>query len=253
MAFPTSLGAARQPHETSGEDLSLVGRGYRPGARALPRARPSQHGEGAPGTACDLAVLWQEVLDGRLLFRSEESRAGGRQVVCEVVDAPQESRLTRIETAVLVRVLCGEQQKAVALELGIACSTASKWHGNAREKLLIDAEPIPLPLVVAAQAWATGVTPASARRTASTSEEGKALVIVHLPQVDISAETILTRAEREVAELLVDGHSRLAIAEQRKTSTQTVACQLRGIFAKMQVTGRCGLIRRAVEKGWFGG
>jgi DNA-binding CsgD family transcriptional regulator len=41
------------------------------------------------------------------------------------------------------------------------------------------------------------------------------------------------------------------IAELRQTSIQTVACQIRGIFAKYRLTGRYALIRRGLELGWF--
>ena len=68
---------------------------------------------------------------------------------------------------------------------------------------------------------------------------------------DASADPRLTRAEAEVAQALVEGQSRWEIAARRSTSTQTVACQLRGIFSKLQVGGRCALIKQALAAGWF--
>jgi DNA-binding CsgD family transcriptional regulator len=83
--------------------------------------------------------------------------------------------------------------------------------------------------------------------------EGSEFVLVSLPRADGSCEPLLTPAEREVAELLLEGRSRWEIAAHRSTSSQTVACQLRGIFGKLRVGGRCSLIKRAVETGWFRG
>jgi DNA-binding NarL/FixJ family response regulator len=201
-----------------------------------------------------LAAVWQDVLEGRLTIYSEGAGPRGRYVLCRSVEgATLESLLSRVETAVLVRVLGGEQQKAVALELGMACSTASKWYTSALGKLHLDVGPIPMPLIVAAQAWAAGTSPAVGARRATVDYQGTEFVLVSLPCADAQREPLLTPAEREVAQLLIEGRSRWEIAAHRSTSSQTVACQLRGIFGKLRVSGRCSLIKRAVGTGWFRG
>jgi hypothetical protein len=127
----------------------------------------------APGT--NLAALWQGLLDGHLVVCAEGASPRGRYAVVldttGVVD--QSVPLKRIETAILVRVLQGEQQKLVASELGIACSTASKWNGEALKKLRLVGRPMPLPLVLAAQAWASGTRPAIDARGASFRHGGR--------------------------------------------------------------------------------
>jgi DNA-binding NarL/FixJ family response regulator len=203
-------------------------------------------------TADDLGDFWQGIVDGQLVYYCEGAGPRGRYVVCRVLDGGRVGgALRRLETAVLVRVLGGEQQKCVALELGIACSTASKWYTQALEKLQLDARPLPLPLIIAAQSWALGTPPPVAARRATLFHEGSPFVVLTIPTPNLAGETLLTRAEREVAVALIEGQSRGEIAVQRSTSEQTVACQIRGIFSKLDLRGRCALIKRGLGAGWF--
>jgi DNA-binding NarL/FixJ family response regulator len=205
----------------------------------------------SPGAV--LADLWQDILDTRLVLASEGTGPGGRYVRCRVAQGvpSRGSPLSRVETAVLIRVLDGEQQKAVAVDLGMACSTTSKWHTEALKKLRLNAGPIPLPLVVAAQTWASGKPPPVDARRETIFDEGSEFVVLTVRMPDASADPRLTRAEAEVAQALIEGQSRWEIAARRSTSTQTVACQLRGIFSKLRVGGRCALIKHGLAAGWF--
>jgi DNA-binding NarL/FixJ family response regulator len=203
-------------------------------------------------TATGLGDFWQCILDGRFVFYFEGTGPRGRYAVCRVLEGARPGDApTRVETAVLVRVLSGEQQKAIALDLGMAYSTVSKRYTTAWNKLQLGTGLVPLPLVIAAQSWASGTPPSVAARMAMIHHEGSAFVVLTVPAPNLSAETLLTRAEREVAEALVGGQSRGSIAVRRNTSHQTVACQLRGIFSKLDVRGRCALIRRGLDAGWF--
>jgi DNA-binding CsgD family transcriptional regulator len=201
----------------------------------------------------DLAGVWQAVMDRQLTICADGGGPGQRYLVAHAndVSAPGSRPLSRIETAVLVRVLSGEQQKLVACELGIACSTASKWYTMALAKLRLAGGPIPLPLVVAAQAWASGENPAVDARGASFEHDRAPYYVLSVPKPVVTRQAGLTPAECEVALLLIEGESRWEIAARRETSAQTVACQVRGIFSKWRLTGRYALIRRAVDLGWF--
>ena len=203
--------------------------------------------------ATDLANFWHDVIEGRLTIYGEGRSSDRRHVLARTnVDARElRGALNRIETSVLVRVLCGEQQKLVAAELGIACSTASKWYTHALAKLRLGGGPLPLPLVIAAQSWASGNAPSVGARSAYFAYAGESFVLLSVPNARIVCETRLTQAEQEVAMLLIEGGSRWEIAMHRSTSAQTVACQLRGIFSKLRLTGRHSLITEAIERGWF--
>jgi DNA-binding NarL/FixJ family response regulator len=202
--------------------------------------------------ADELGDFWQDILDGRAVYYCDGAGPRGRYVVCRVLEsARQGGTLNRMETAVLVRVLGGEQQKAIALELGIAFSTASKWYTQAWAKLSLEHGPVPLPLVIAAQSWGAGASPQVAARRLKLLHEGREFVVLTVPTPNLAGDRLLTPAEREVAVALIEGQSREAIALRRSTSEQTVACQLRGIYAKLDVRGRCALIRRGLDAGWF--
>jgi DNA-binding CsgD family transcriptional regulator len=56
----------------------------------------------------------------------------------------------------------------------------------------------------------------------------------------------LSGAEREVAEMILAGHSNAAIAAIRRVSKTTVATQVRSIFAKLGVSSRAELVGRSI-------
>jgi DNA-binding NarL/FixJ family response regulator len=209
--------------------------------------------ERAARPGVDLAALWQAVMDRRLSVCADGGSPGRRYVVARASDdaARPSSPLSRIETAVLVRVLGGEQQKHVAAELGIACSTASKWYTQALAKMQLTRGPLALPLVIAAQAWASDQNPPVDARSSHFEHEGSRYLVLSVPKPRVTAQGSLTPAECEVARFLVEGETRWDIAARRATSAQTVACQIRGVFSKWRLTGRYGLIRHTVELGWL--
>jgi DNA-binding NarL/FixJ family response regulator len=192
-------------------------------------------------------------MDRRLSVCADGGSPGRRYVVARVSDDPALpcSPLSRIETAVLVRVLWGEQQKLVAAELGIACSTASKWYTQALAKMQLPRGPLAVPLVIAAQAWSSGHNPPVDARSAHFEHDGSQYFVLSVPKPTVTTQGALTPAECDVARFLVEGESRWDIAARRETSAQTVACQIRGIFSKWRLTGRYALIRHTAELGWM--
>jgi DNA-binding NarL/FixJ family response regulator len=198
--------------------------------------------------------LWTEVKAGRL--RPYSDRLGPSRCYSILRSIGRVSGiccpLSAAESMVLLRVLCGDQQKVISTDLDIAHSTASKRCAQALDKLELTARTIPLPVVVAAQR-AAGVVTAADIRQATFTHEGCEFVVASIPRPKMPGRTSLTSSEQSIAQLLVEGRSRWQIAEARNTSVQTVSCQLRSIFAKFQSTGRYGLTRRAAELGWFDG
>jgi DNA-binding CsgD family transcriptional regulator len=61
----------------------------------------------------------------------------------------------------------------------------------------------------------------------------------------------LTRAEREVTALVLEGHTNEQIAKARGTAPSTVANQLQAIFEKLGVNGRLELVAHCVERSLF--
>ena len=140
----------RRSHDApdAGCSLSPARAGPRARQRPLPtlrRGRRRHRAAARASPAAALADLWQDILDTRLVLAGEGTAPAGRYVLCRVAQGvpSRGSPLSRVETAVLVRVLGGEQQKAVAFDLGIAFSTTSKWHTEALKKLRLNAGPFP--------------------------------------------------------------------------------------------------------------
>ena len=241
-----AAGNSSEPRATPEADSALV----RLKSAVL---RPALGSGGVSGGPCDLAAVWQRILDGELVYVGQGSGPRGRYALCRKAARAKllGPFLSGIETALLVRVLWGEQQKRVAGNLGMACSTASKWHGSAVEKLQLKAGPVALPLVLAAQAWASGASRLSAVRMLAIDGKDGEYALITVPRPSARNEERISPAEREIAELLVEGWSRDEIAERRTTSTQTVSCQFQSIFRKLRAGGRCELIKYAVAAGWF--
>jgi DNA-binding CsgD family transcriptional regulator len=81
--------------------------------------------------------------------------------------------------------------------------------------------------------------------TFSVEDDEYAILSFPLPEVRIPAG--LTAAEAEVVRWALDGRSNAEIARQRKTSSNTVANQLRSVYAKLQLSGRGELAQHCVE------
>jgi DNA-binding CsgD family transcriptional regulator len=169
----------------------------------------------------DLAAIWQAIMERRLIVCGDGATSGGRYLVAGAA---------------------GDTYRS---------ATASKWYKLALAKLRLTRGPLPLALVIAAQAWASGKNPPVNARDGGFEHDGARYFVLSVPRPVVTLHTPLTPAECEVARFLVEGESRWDVAARRGTSAQTVACQLRGIFAKCQLGGRYGLIRRAVDLGWF--
>jgi DNA-binding CsgD family transcriptional regulator len=137
----------------------------------------------------------------------------------------------------------------------MACSTASKWFTRALEKLNLDRIVVPLALVIAAQTETLGrrgPVGATVDARSGTFQHGEAsFLFISLARPVIGPGVTLSPSESEVAKRHVEGDSRWEIASHRSTSTQTVACQFRAVYSKLDATGRYAVIRRALDLGWF--
>jgi DNA-binding NarL/FixJ family response regulator len=195
----------------------------------------------------DLAGIWRDLIAGKLRFEKALADEGRHYVLlARGDDAPQ---LNARETTMVGRVLGGEQQKAVAYEENIACSTASKWFTSGLKKLGLNRRSVPLPLVLAAQAGA-GHGAGAVEARSHVRRDGQARILLSVPKPTVGAK-VLTPTEREVAIKLAEGESRWEIASSRVKSAQTVACQLRGVYSKLKATGRYAVVKRGREMGWF--
>jgi DNA-binding CsgD family transcriptional regulator len=73
---------------------------------------------------------------------------------------------------------------------------------------------------------------------------GEEYVVISLPGGDDVLAAVLTKAEREVARMLVLGDTNAEIARRRGSSVHTVANQVASIFRKLGVSTRAELVAR---------
>jgi DNA-binding NarL/FixJ family response regulator len=213
--------------------------------------------------------LWMTALEaerravpaGSLSNLWEEHALGGLRVCFEFTDSNRillvahkrsGQPLPRGDMRMLLRVLGGEQQKVVALELQVAVSTISSRYSRSLAKLGVARREVPVPLVLAAQC-STGAASHVSARMASFGHRGGHWLVVSVPKPATQQFTMLTHAQREVAASIIEGCSRFEIARHRGTSIHTTSRQVHSVFAALKLTGRYALIRRALELGCFRG
>jgi DNA-binding NarL/FixJ family response regulator len=199
-----------------------------------------------------LSTVWLDFASGRLRVWSEVAKLPRVYLVARSHgdERTEATALPAVETAILARILCGDQQKVVATDMGLAASTVSGRALRALARLNISIRSVPLPLVIAAQA-AAGIVQMPLARSALFEHQGLVFLVLSVPKPRLEAVDSLTPAEQEIAGLLIEGHSRCDIASRRGASPHTVARQLHSIFSALDVAGRFGLIRRAIELGCF--
>lgn len=194
------------------------------------------------GDYLSLDLLWQDLLANRTCIASTFI-VGDRCFTW--VTAGHEEPARPGAARILERVLLGESQKVVAVELGLAPSSIAS---ACREVLEImspcrRAARAPLLLVIAAHA-ACGAGPGTARVEAK--EPGlRALLSTDLP---LKPAALLSRSEGEVLRLVLQGSSHAEVASVRRTSQRTTANQLASLFRKLGISGVSELRSKLVRE-----
>jgi DNA-binding NarL/FixJ family response regulator len=154
------------------------------------------------------------------------------------------------DESMVLRVLCGEQQKVLALEDDVAISTLSTRYNRALRKLGITSQDVPTALVLAAQR-AAGVVPSVSARGAAFEYQNDRYYAVSVRRPSTAHLGTLSLAERQVAAWVIEGCSRREVALRRASSKHTASRHIHSVFARLQVSGRYALIRRAAQLGCF--
>jgi DNA-binding NarL/FixJ family response regulator len=191
-----------------------------------------------------LARVWDDCVHGRLRAWWEGIGAGRVFLAGRLI--PAAAGACPMDAPILARVLCGEPQKVIAAELGIAPSTISGRYVRALAALDILHRRIPLALVLAAQS-ASGIRPIPTSRISAFEHRGRSWTVFSFPRPSLARMGQLTAAEQAIARCIIEGRPRFEIARLRATSVNTVARQFHSIFCRLKATGRFSLIRRAVE------
>jgi DNA-binding NarL/FixJ family response regulator len=196
-----------------------------------------------------LSELWKDHVGGRLRPCFESVHPD--RIVFVAGEGPGTLRaLHAVDESIVLRVLCGEQQKVLALEVDVAVSTLSTRYNRALRALGVASHEVPVSLVLAAQC-AAKVVPSVYTRRAAFEHQGAPYWVVGVPRPVTSHITTLSPAERQVAAWLIEGCSRREIAARRGTSLHTASRHIHSILVGLHASGRYALTRRAVELGCF--
>ena len=200
-------------------------------------------------TPVDLRCLWRELLTGsvRIIdhFCTEE-----RCYLC-LVQGTGTKRLRQCfsprNIEILERVLLGDSQKLVSLELGLAPSTVALIVARCLRALGLDchASSVPMLVVMAVHAFRDADASSDARRL-DIDYAGARYVVISARRPDAPLEHMLSGCEYAVARLRVEGRSHAEIARLRRVSPRTVANQLTATFQKLRVSGRADLLRELI-------
>jgi DNA-binding CsgD family transcriptional regulator len=170
--------------------------------------------------------------------------------VCLEIEVPggTPTPLRPRDTELLERVLLGESQKLVALDLERAVSTVATLVGRAMLDLGLDCRvsqaPVALVMVVHA-ARGNSTRTQGMLRCLEAGERPRFIVSVQRPERSFRAG--LNPAERDIVKLRVEGMSYEEMAKTRRTSPRTIANQVGAVYRKLGVSGRLALLARVVR------
>jgi DNA-binding NarL/FixJ family response regulator len=197
-----------------------------------------------------LATVWQRLVDGRLRVVDEFSSERRCYALLEMPKRPGRipSGLNRRGVEVLGRVLTGELQKAIALELGTAPSTIASSAANCLMAMGFRCSASRAPVLLVKVFHAHRDERCGELATSTVFRCGEASYrVIGTQRPDRHLPGVLSEAERSVVRLLLEGRSNREIAECRHTSIHTTAKQVASAFRKLDVNGRLALLWRLVS------
>lgn len=191
-----------------------------------------------------LCSLWQELVEGHTrvvdaFFTAER---------CYLLLAPNVSGTPALHgrrLAILQGILCGQDQKRVAIDLELAPSTIALNARLGLQALGSSGRPSrahPLLMLVARASSQRALGTVGTLSLLTETDEEFRVVSVLRPEQPLSR--LLPPAELAVIQSLVEGLSYEEIAQRRGTSTRTIANQITAVFRRLRVSGRNQMLHR---------
>lgn len=205
-----------------------------------------QQAEAADAAATEeleLALLWKQLRGGHC----HVVHASFNEQRCLVVLAPGGDSVSMPARSkwlgILESVLCGNDQKTVAIDLALAPSTVALNARLGLESLGVHTKASrvhPLLMLAAKAARDNDATMTGQLSTISTQRGS--LTVVSIPRPDRLLQGRLPPAELSVIANLVEGATYREIAFMRGTSPRTIANQITAVFRRLRVSGRNELV-----------
>lgn len=190
-----------------------------------------------------LALFWRELMSGLCTvvdgFFTDER--------CYLILAPTlgQRAIEGRRREILEAVLCGDGQKNIAMDKGLAPSTVALNARLGLESIGLHSKPSRVHPLLMLAARAGREQNGSLSATLSFFQRGtEQLRVVAAPRPDRRLRAALPPAELAVVRALIEGQCYAEIAEHRGTSTRTIANQITAVFRRMRVSGRSELLER---------
>jgi DNA-binding NarL/FixJ family response regulator len=153
---------------------------------------------------------------------------------------------------VLARVLLGESQKAVALDLRCAPSTVATRTSSVLRRMgfTCTARSVPTALIMMAHATRSSASFADVTFSLAVDYPERGALRIARPRTDLGE--LVTASERHVLEMIVEGAGHREIARRRGCSMRTIANQIAALHRKFGVSGRISLIGSLLERNAMG-
>jgi DNA-binding NarL/FixJ family response regulator len=214
--------------------------------RSLAEATDSSSAEGI-----ELSGVWRSLVSQAMRVVDHFSTDERHYLLLEVNEpAEKVSMLPERRLAVLERVLLGQPQKAIAIELDVAPSTVTSRSSQGLELIGLRCSASRAPFILSLLAHAHhDQTPTRAGRISSLDYRGRRLRVLSTPRLDSLAFARLSPAENAVLCLRTEGNSHAEIARRRGASTRTIANQLASAMRKLAISGRSELLSYVARGG----
>ncbi|HEY2404798.1 MAG TPA: helix-turn-helix transcriptional regulator [Polyangiaceae bacterium] len=187
----------------------------------------------------ELAALWQAIGAGSIRILDVFYTAD--RCYCVLTQAPNNKRRTPLSgrtLEILQRVLGGQSQKTVSIELNVSASAITRAMKTMLRGVGLACRPSAAPLLFSMAARAATGQLHAAARSSRFAWNGLDCHVLSAGRPDRSLGNPLSDAERAVARLLLEGRSHAEIAHARHTSTRTIANQVSAIFRRLNISGR---------------
>jgi len=203
--------------------------------------------DGAPASplSVDLSRVWGDVASGHERVIDGLCSEDRCFLILQPRTPPGSFQLpgTRRNIRILERVLLGQAQKAIALDLDLAASTVAFSVAECLGTLGLERRVCRVPMLLVAAVHAMhGLTTQKSARLDVVQHADCTYQVLSSPRPDTVLRRLLSPAEYVVARLLVEGLTHAEIAATRGASARTVANQLATAFQKLGVSGRSELL-----------
>ena len=188
--------------------------------------------------------FWQELVAGGFGFDSEYCSADRCYGVFSARSeaAAKLYRLPERRLAVLERMIDGQSQKVIAIDMARSDSSIAVTLADCRRRLGVNCRTSAFPLILALTALASR-SPAALLWSHHAPGAEAGLRVVSLPRPNAKRLEGLTPAEAEVLALWIEGRSPTEIAESRHACRRTVVNQLATARRKLPVSSRMQLLK----------